>query len=100
MDQKINCWEFRNCGMEPGGIISKIYGECPVPKMMKRDGVNGGKGAGRDCWTIMHASASGNGPFICRNSRISCILCEFYHRVQGEKADGTHENITTPKILI
>jgi hypothetical protein len=83
--------------MEPGGIFSKIYGECPVPKMMKFDGVNEGKGAGRSCWMAMNA-ASGNGPYICRNSRISCLRCEFYRRVQGEAEEIPDEFIARPKI--
>jgi hypothetical protein len=85
MKRKINCWEFRNCGMEPGGIFSKIYGECPVPEMMKFDGQNGGTGAGRACWMVMH-NGSGIGPFVCRNRRVSCVQCEFFQRVQIEES--------------
>lgn len=90
MSQKLNCWEFRNCGMEPGGVFSEIYGPCPVPKMMKYDGLNGGCGAGRVCWMVMNTSSQ-KGPFICRNSRQSCYNCEFCRRVhneEGSKAAG------------
>ena len=79
---KLNCWEFNNCGMEPGGIFAKKYGPCPVPKMMKYDGINGGRGAGRACWSIM--SSSRDSRMICRNSRQSCFRCSFYNRVQNE----------------
>lgn len=99
MGQKINCWEYRNCGMEPDGIFSKIHGECPIPKMMKLDGINGGKGAGRACWTVVHSSTPGDAPIPCRNSRISCIDCEFYHRVQGENIETADEVKKPQKIL-
>ena len=84
MGKKINCWEYRNCGVEPGGIFAEIYGECPVPRMMKYDGVNGGRGAGRVCWKVMNNAALKE-PFICRNSRISCFQCEFFIRVKNEE---------------
>jgi hypothetical protein len=71
--------------MEPGGIFSKIHGECPVPKIMKFDGQNGGTGAGRACWMVMH-NGSEIGPFVCRNRRVSCVQCEFYRRVQIEES--------------
>lgn len=84
MSRKLNCWEFRNCGMEPGGIFSEIYGVCPIARTMKYDGVNGGLGAGRACWVVMNKSA-GKGPFICRNNRQSCYDCGFYKRVRSEE---------------
>ena len=70
--------------MEPGGIFSEVYGACPVARMMKYDGINGGRGAGRACWTVMN-TGSPRGPFICRNSRKSCFSCEFYRRVHSEE---------------
>jgi hypothetical protein len=84
MNHRINCWEYTNCGMEPGGIFAQIYGPCPVPKMMKYDGINGGRGAGRACWMIMNNSRS-KGPFVCKNSRLSCCQCEFFRRVHNEE---------------
>jgi hypothetical protein len=104
MCEKINCWEFRNCGMEPGGIFSHLHGECPVPQAMKYDGVNGGVGAGRACWIVM-AHQKQQGAAICRNNRISCLRCEFYLRVQGEENHGLSEDNQSaspprPKIAI
>jgi hypothetical protein len=103
MSAKLNCWEFRNCGMEPGGIFSKIHGECPVPKLMKYDGINGGTGAGRICWTLNSANSK-TGAMICRNNRISCLHCEFYLRVQGEEspitANKSIDETTDRKVII
>jgi len=84
MSSKLNCWEFMNCGMEPGGIFSEIHGVCPVAQMMKYDGANGGRGGGRVCWMIKN-KASGDSCNICRHHRQSCIHCEFYRRVHSEE---------------
>ncbi len=67
MCAKLNCWEFRNCGMEPGGIFSGIKGECPIPKMMKYDGANGGAGAGRTCWMATSINPR-HGSIVCRKN--------------------------------
>jgi len=84
MSYKLNCWEFRNCGLEPGGILAKIHGECPVPREMKKDGVNGGIGAGRSCWAVVNSCHAVN-RIAGRNRRRSCLECEFYRRVVCEE---------------
>jgi hypothetical protein len=86
MSKKLNCWEYLNCGMEPGGIFSKIHGPCPIPLMMRYDGVNGGQGAGRICWEIVSQRSQNQELFACRSSR-SCVHCKFYHRVHSEQEE-------------
>lgn len=86
MNHKINCWEFHNCGMEPGGMFSDVYGPCPVPLAMKYDGFNGGRAAGRVCWKIMDSpNVRINNPFISCSKRNSCCKCAFYNRVRNEE---------------
>jgi len=90
--------------MEPGGIFSEIYGPCPVAKLMKYDGINGGRGAGRICWSILNSSPRDSQP-VCRNTRQSCFDCEFYRRVQNEEestvaAELAEDNRTTFKFLL
>jgi len=91
MSSKLNCWEYRNCGMEPGGIFSEIYGTCPVATMMKHDGVNGGRGAGRVCWRVKNKATAKN-KVICRHYRQSCIHCDFYRRVHSEEEKPVMNN--------
>ncbi len=43
---KLNCWEFKKCGREPGG--AKIE-ECLAAKDSEIDGTNSGKKGGRVC---------------------------------------------------
>jgi hypothetical protein len=85
---KLNCWEFKNCGREKGGLMAGTLGVCPVACAMHCDGLNGGRAGGRVCWTIV---SSGNR--LCSRgvqSRKSCLSCDFYRRVIHEEA----ENVT------
>ncbi len=86
MCDKLNCWEYMNCGMEPGGIFSKLYGPCPIPLKMRFDGINGGRGAGRICWEIMPGE-SRHANILCRNRRQSCQNCKFFLRVHSEEEE-------------
>lgn len=78
MSKKLNCWEFKNCGREPGGLMADVLGECPVGSAMKYDGLNEGVGAGRACWMVPNS--------VCNHKRgASCYDCEFYKRVVFEQ---------------
>ncbi|MDF1544676.1 MAG: hypothetical protein P1R58_06190 [bacterium] len=84
MCKKLNCWEYKNCGREAGGLMADALGECPVSRAMKFDGLNGGKAAGRACWMVPNSA--------CRLNRgrqriPACHNCEFYKRVVREEAD-------------
>ena len=93
MTGKLNCWEFKNCGREKGGLLTEALGECPVPRAMKFDGHNDGKGAGRACWMVRDSA--------CRlsNSQHSpsdpCCDCEFYKRVVFEQEGDTRFRFTS-----
>ena len=75
-----------NCGMEPGGLFSKLHGPCPVAQTMRYDGVNGGRGAGRICWEVKPGYGRESNIF-CRNHRLSCQNCKFYLRVHSEEEE-------------
>lgn len=92
MCKKLNCWEYMNCGMEPGGLFAKNYGPCPIPQMMRHDGVNGGRGAGRVCWEVMPGK-SGDNSISCRNRRSNCNDCKFYLRVHSEEEEMINSTI-------
>ena len=76
--QKLNCWQFKNCGHESGGLMADGKGECPVSACMKLDGTNGGRGGGRACWMISKPATS-----PCYGQ--SCHTCDFYRRVNFEE---------------
>lgn len=80
--QKLNCWQFKNCGREKGGLLANNSGECPVSTMLKMDGLNDGRGAGRACWTVSKPPSS---PCYGR----TCHTCDFYRRVVFEEENKT-----------
>ena len=51
-DVKLNCWEFKRCGREPGGMNSRELGVCPAASETRVDGANGGHNGGRACWAV------------------------------------------------
>ena len=84
---KLNCWQFKSCGREPGGVLADVLGECPVASTMKYDGLNDGLGAGRACWMVRNA--------VCKqaeniSARVDpCHTCDFYKRVVFEQYKDT-----------
>ncbi len=88
MKGDLNCWQYKNCGREKGGLMVESLGECPVSTTMKYDGLNGGQGAGRACWMVPHsASHSDHDPGNGRWN--ACHNCEFYKRVVFENKEKT-----------
>ena len=49
---KQNCWEFKKCGREPGGVKTAELGVCPAATTEKANGLNSGRNGGRACWAI------------------------------------------------
>ena len=87
MSRKLNCWEYKNCGREKGGLMVPILGECPVASAMRFDGVNEGQAGGRACWVAAKSSNRLAAAQIGSRSNNKCHNCEFYRRVLHEEAD-------------
>ncbi len=82
---KINCWEFKKCGREPGGEKTNLKGDCPAATEKKLNGVLGGKNAGRTCWVVAGTLCRGN--TICgtfAEKEHDCLMCDFYLSVRSE----------------
>jgi hypothetical protein len=92
--RKLNCWEFKNCGREKGGLMVSVLGECPVAGAMDHDGQNDGIAAGRVCWTIKctgnRLAGAGLGPGH------NCHACEFYRRVIHEQEEKAQFRFASP----
>lgn len=84
--KKRNCWEFKNCGREPGGTHERDLGICPVAVEVRLDGQHEGKNAGRSCWVIAGTLCKGvlQGTFAQKYK--SCETCDFYLKVKQEEA--------------
>jgi hypothetical protein len=50
--EKKTCWEFFECGREPGGANVDELGVCPAAVATDRDTTNKGKNGGRICWAV------------------------------------------------
>jgi hypothetical protein len=82
---KLNCWEFKKCGREPGGEKVAEMGICPAAVETRTNGVNHGKNGGRACWAISGTMCGGKvqGTYAVKIG--NCLNCEFYQNVQREE---------------
>lgn len=85
---KKNCWEFKNCGREPGGVKVVELGECPAAVSEEANGLNGGVKGGRICWAVSGTFCGGKKQGTFAQKQASCMACEFYNLVTGEEGDG------------
>lgn len=84
---KLNCWEYKKCGREPGGAKVKELGVCPVFTEKRTDNLNCGKNGGRACWAIAGTLCGDKvqGTFAFKLS--TCLQCEFFKLVVKEEGD-------------
>jgi len=82
---KLNCWEFKKCGREPGGAKITELGICPAAIEAQTDGVNSGRNGGRACWAISGTMCGGKvqGTYAAKIG--NCLNCDFYQTVQQEE---------------
>lgn len=83
MKNKLNCWEFKDCGFEPDGRNAEVQGVCPAALDKEFDGVNGGQAAGRFCWMIENTTC--NNLNVIAFKFIKCTECDFYQLVEKEE---------------
>lgn len=93
MCKKLNCWEFNNCGREPGGIMAEVHGVCPIAQAFKFDGINEGQAAGRVCWSLRDALPPDT--LTCAQIGIPCHECTFYKRVVHEETGAATRRLVS-----
>jgi hypothetical protein len=81
MNNKLNCWEFKKCGREPGGKNLSVFGVCSVPVTIGFDNVNNGKNGGRSCWIIRESACEEVMRKCCVQEIRECRQCDFYRFV-------------------
>ncbi len=82
---KKNCWEFKNCGREPGGKHTGEFGVCPAAEERRLNGVHGGENAGRACWVVSGTLCRGEVQGTFAKKYKSCEICDFYLKVKKEE---------------
>ena len=82
--RKLNCWEFKKCGREPGGH-NKDQGVCPAAVDTNLDGSHDGKNAGRACWVVAGTLCEGEVQGTFAKKYAGCEQCDFYQAVVEEE---------------
>lgn len=82
---KLNCWDIRKCGREPGGTNNADLGICPASEDTSCDGLNGGNNAGRICWAIAGTFCDGKVQGDFAQKSVSCMSCEIFKQVNVEE---------------
>lgn len=88
MPTRQNCWEFKQCGREPGGPKAPELGICPAATDVSCDGMNGGKNAGRICWAVAGTFCGGRVQGTFAEKQLSCMTCDFFKVVKEEEGTG------------
>ncbi|MCI5222687.1 MAG: hypothetical protein D3924_08470 [Candidatus Electrothrix sp. AR4] len=89
-ENNVNCWEFKECGREPGGKNVSIYGVCPAAVEDRADGIHQGKNGGRCCWVISGAHCKKKKLGEDTAALTACRECDFYNIVK----DSTNVLVT------
>ncbi len=82
---RVNCWEYMQCGREPGGRHAKDLGICPAAQEAGANGLHGGCNGGRACWAITGTMCGGKVQGSFASKIESCLECDFYQLVQCEE---------------
>lgn len=94
--KKLNCWEEKKCGREPGGASVGVLGICPAASERSLDGVHGGKNGGRACWVIAGTFCQGAVQGTFARKYASCRECNFYQSVMRNEGS----QVLPPSLLL
>ena len=91
-----NCWEFFNCGRQPGGDKEKEMGICPASIQFSLNGTNEGINGGRACWAVAGTMCKGKTQGTYAQKLGDCLRCEFYASIRQDQGGSL---VTTKDIL-
>lgn len=83
--KKLNCWEYMDCGLDPGGPKADESGACPAARAVKLDGSHGGVNGGRACWVVQGTMCGGEIQGSFGEKFSNCCNCDFYQHVRKEE---------------
>lgn len=92
--EKLNCWEFHDCGRQPGGKNVSTLGVCPASTLSLADGFLDGKNGGRACVYVTGTFCSGTIQGTFKDKEKNCIECAFYKQLRNS---GTNFSVLTFK---
>jgi len=104
--KKMNCWEYKRCGRELGGVNSVKQGVCPSAMEARLNGVHEGKSAGRACWIVPNTLCNGARQGSFGDKYGMCVKCGFHLHVKREEGFSyilppmlLHRLTTVPAVL-
>jgi serine/threonine protein phosphatase PrpC len=83
--QKLNCWEYKKCGREPGGNKANKDGVCPAAAEKTFDTFNHGINAGRACWLVAGTYCDDQVSGTFAEKIDTCRNCNFYKKIQADE---------------
>lgn len=89
--KKLNCWEFKKCGKQPGKGSKDDPAVCPATAEKRLDGTHGGTNAGRACWVVAGTLCGGQVQGSFAKKYANCDKCDFYQMV--EKEEGPRQQL-------
>ena len=89
---KQNCWEFKKCGREKGGVKSAELGVCSASTEVRVNSMNGGKNGGRTCWGVTGTLCGGKVQGTFATKLANCNTCEFFKLVYKEEGTAAVSN--------
>ncbi len=96
---KINCWEFKDCGREPGGKNIKQLGVCPASTDDSLNGVHDGTNSGRACWIVAGTFCEGKVQGTFAKKYEDCTKCDFFKLVRKEEGKNYKTSLSLLKKL-
>lgn len=82
---KVNCWEHKACGREPGGERVAELGVCPAADCAEAHGINGGTNGGRVCWMVA-GTLCGDRRQVELTAKVKdCTECDFLGLVRAQE---------------
>lgn len=83
----MQCWEYKNCGREPGGDRVSELGTCPAPISEIHNGINNGENGGRICWAVSGTMCGDRIEGTFAQKCGTCLCCDFMKLVRKEEGD-------------
>jgi len=82
---KLNCWEHKKCGRQPGGHRTAEMGVCPAATHVELNSAHSGKNAGRACWVVAGSLCGGKLQGTYAKKLLNCWRCDFMNMVKREE---------------
>lgn len=84
-NNKLNCWEVKQCGRGPGAGQDGDAAPCPAATEERLDGVHGGRNSGRACWVVAGTFCGGKVQGTHAAKYDVCKKCNFFQQVAREE---------------